>query len=77
MRCNSPTLSLWRSGRHGVGVTRPLQKVGERVHALPQAEIGEMIYCVEVVICGGSERGGNSIVCGVDGGGGSGVGSAN
>ena len=49
----------------------------EQVHALPWAKCGELQDRVEGVIYVGSARGGNSIGCGVDGGVGSGVVSAN
>ena len=72
-----PIPRWWTTGRHGVGIARPAQRVGEQLHTLPQAEHGDLQYSMEGVICGGSARGGDIIGCGVDGGGGSGVGSAN
>ena len=60
-----------------VGVARPAQWVGDKVHVLPQAEHGELQDHLEAVRCGGSARGGDIIGCGVDGGGGSIVGIDN
>ena len=77
MRCGVTIPSQWKTGRRGVGVARPAQWVEEQVHALPWAKCGELQDRVEGVIYVGSARGGNSIGCGVDGGVGSGVVSAN
>ena len=77
VRYVAPILRQWSTGRRGVGFTRPCQRVGERFHTLPWSKRGELQDRVEGVICGGSERGGNSIVCSVDGGVDSGVGIDN
>ena len=40
-RCGTPILHWWITGRRGVGVARPSQRMGERVHALSRDERGE------------------------------------
>ena len=77
MRCVAPITNWLSKWGRGVGVARPAQRVGEQVHALPWDEYGDLQDLVEGVICGVSERSGDSIGCGVDGGGGSRVGSDN
>ena len=51
--------------------------MGERVHALPRAEHGDMQDCVEDARCGSRVRGGDSEGGDVDDGAGSGIGSDN
>ena len=61
VRCGAPIMCRWITGRHGVGVARPPQRVGEQVHALPRSECGELQEQVEGVRGGVSVRVGNSI----------------
>ena len=77
VRCGAPIPRRWSTRQRVVGVVRPAQRVGDQVHALPRAERGDLQDRVEGVICGVSAWGGNSIGCGVDGGGGAGFGIAN
>ena len=77
MLCGAQIHCRRSTGRREFGAARPAQRMGDQVHALPQAGRGEMQDCIKGVICGVSVRVGNSIGRGVDSGVGYEVGSAN
>ena len=63
----------WSTGRRGVGVTSRYKQEGERGHAIPQDERGDMrerADGVRLLVSGGADY---SIRRGVDGGIGSGI----
>ena len=76
-RCGTPILHWWITGRRGVGVARPSQRMGERVHALSRDERGELRDQLEGGRCVARVRGVDSVGWCVDGGAGSGIGSSN
>ena len=61
-RCGATIPCPWSTVRHGFGVARPNQHVGELVYTLPRAKCGDLQDQVKYVIGGASVRGGNSSV---------------